>query len=83
MPISYIAKHKGAIMKTVNEIIEYLIKNQDEVADMVMAYQTLDGELVVMANTYDPITAVGIMTCAQQVIFNHARADEYELEDGE
>jgi hypothetical protein len=70
MPNSYIAKHKGAIMQTVNDMIEYLIKHSDEVADAVLCYRTTDGELVVSTNAYDPVTAIGLITCAQQVMVN-------------
>lgn len=78
MPISYIAIYKEACMQTVNEIIKYLIKNQGEIADIVVSYRTYPGELVALANTEDPITAVGLMACVQQVMINRECVDEYE-----
>lgn len=65
-------------MQTVNEIIEYLIRNQEEIADMVVSYQTHAGELVISTNAMDTIGAVGLMTCAQQVMINRECIDEYE-----
>lgn len=65
-------------MQTVNEIIEYLIKNQEEIADIVVSYQTHAGELVISTNAMDTISAVGLMTCAQQVMINRECIDEYE-----
>lgn len=65
-------------MQTVNDIIEYLIRNQEEIADMVVSYQTHAGELVISTNAMDTISAVGLMTCAQQVMINCECIDEYE-----
>jgi len=86
MPISYIAKHKGVSnIQTVNEIIEYLIKNQDEIADIVVSYQTHADEVVIVTNVMDMMQAVGLVSYTENILINRdfECGFEYELEDGE
>ena len=76
MPNSYIAKHKGAIMESVNDIIEYLIKNQEEVTDIIVSYRTNGGEMVVNTNTRDIITSLGMLCYAKEILMSHEREDD-------
>ena len=69
-----------SIIQTVNEMIEYLIKHSDEVADIALCYRTHAGELVVSTNTFDKVTAIGLMTCEQQLMISR---ECYEDEDDE
>ena len=63
-------------MDSVNDIIEYLIKHQDEVSDMIVSYRTHGGEMVVNTNTRDIITALGMLSYAKEILITHECEDD-------
>lgn len=63
------------MIQTINEMIDYLIKNSDEVADIVICYTTHGDEMVVSTNTRDIITTLGMLSYGKEILLHHERCD--------
>lgn len=68
-------------MKTVHEIIDYLIRNSNDITKLVIAFETKEDNFYVNGNESDIITNIGMLEYAKEVLFRGHDTDDSKSVD--